>query len=116
MKPTFAEFIRARRVQLSLTQRQVALHVGFKSIAHLSEIEAGNRYPSPDLLDKFAEILRVPVEELRDHDARNPVQSTKELLEERPEMIAAFRRVITEARNLSPEELIKRIEKKDPAA
>ena len=36
-KPTFAEFIRDRRMQLSLNQRQVALNVGFKSIAHLSE-------------------------------------------------------------------------------
>jgi hypothetical protein len=47
-----------------------------------------------------------------DHDARNPIQSAKDLLEERPEMVAAFRRVIAEARYLSAEELIQRVQKK----
>lgn len=112
MKPSLGEFIRSRRDELQLTQRQVAIHVGFKSIAHLSDIEGGNRKPGPDVLPKLAEILRVPLDTLMDHDARNPIQSAKDLLEERPEMVAAFRRVIAEARHLTAEELIQRVQQK----
>ena len=115
MKPSLGEFIRKRRDELKLTQRQVALHVGFKSLAHLSDIEGGNRLPGADVLPKLAEILQVPLDTLRDHDARSPLQSAKALLEERPEMVAAFRRVIAEARHLTPEELIQRVQKKDPS-
>ena len=114
MNPSLGSFIRQRREELKLTQRTVALHVGFKSIAHFSDIEAGNRNPGADVLVKLAEILQVSVETLQDHDVRAPIQATKELLESRPEMVAAFRRVVNKAQTLSPEELLRRIENQDP--
>ena len=114
MKPSLGELIRTRREALGLTQREVAVHLGFKSIAHLSDIESGNRNPGPDVLPKLAEILQVTIEDLKDHDVREPVQATKALLEQRPEMVAAFRRVVREARDLSPEELVRRVQGRDP--
>lgn len=113
MKPSLGEFIRSRREALGLTQRAVALKVGFKSIAHLSDIEGGNRNPGPEVLPLLAEILQVSVEVLQDHDVRVPVQATRTLLEERPEMVAAFRRVVAKAQTMSPEELIRRVEGAD---
>ena len=109
-KPDLGDFIRKRREELGLTQRDVALHVGFKSLAHLSDIEGGNRKPGEEHMRKFAEVLQVEVKDLEEHDARIPVRETKELLEDRPEMVAAFRRVISSARTMSPDDLIRLVE------
>jgi len=54
------------------------------------------------------------VEILKDHDARAPIQEAKDLFEQRPEMVAAFRRVLTQARDLTPDQLIQRIERPNP--
>ena len=110
MKPSLGDFIRQRRVALGLTQRQVAAELGFKSIAHLSDIEGGNRNPAPEVLPRLAEILQVSLEELQNHDARLPVQEIKDLLEKRPDLVAAFRRVAKTAVSLDSAELVRRVE------
>jgi transcriptional regulator with XRE-family HTH domain len=110
MKPSLGDFIRQRRSALGLTQRQVAIELGFKSIAHLSDIEGGNRNPAPEVLPRLAAVLQVSLEELQNHDARLPVQEIKDLLEKRPELVAAFRRVAKTAETLAPEEIIRRVE------
>jgi transcriptional regulator with XRE-family HTH domain len=111
MKQPLGDYIRQRREQLGLTQRAVALHLGFKSIAHLSDIEGGNRNPGPEVLPRLAEILQTTVDELKDRDARAPIQEAKDLFEQRPEMVAAFRRVVEKARGMSAEDLVKRLER-----
>ena len=112
MKPTLGDYIRKRRDVLGLTQRQVAVMVGFKSIAHLSDIEGGKRNPGEDVMEKLAEALGVTAEDLKEHDVRASVQATKELLADRPEMVAAFRRIAEKARDrsITPAELLRRLD------
>jgi transcriptional regulator with XRE-family HTH domain len=112
MKPTLGEFIRKRRDVLGLTQRNVAETVGFKSLAHLSDIEGGKRNPGEDVMPKLAAALQVSIDELEAHDVRASLQATRDLLEDRPELVAAFRRVVNTARDISPEELIRRVERR----
>jgi len=112
MKPTLGEFIKKRRDELGLTQRGVAERVGFKSLAHLSDIEGGKRNPGEDVMPKLAEALQVTLADLEAHDVRASLQATRDLLEDRPELVAAFRRVVNTARGISPEELIRRVERR----
>lgn len=111
VKQSLGDYIRQRREHLGLTQRAVALHLGFKSIAHLSDIEGGNRNPGPEVLPRLADILQTTVDELKDRDARAPIQEAKDLFEQRPEMVAAFRRVVEKARGMSAADLVKRLER-----
>lgn len=110
MPPSFGEFIRQRREQRGLTQRELAVRLGFKSIAHISDIESNKRSPGPDTLPKLAEALDVPIEELKNHDVRVPIQEAKQLFEDRPEMVAAFRRVVDKARGMSADDLLRRLD------
>ena len=111
MTQSIGSYIRKRREELGLTQRAVALAAGFKSIAHLSDIEGGNRNPGPEAMPKLAEALKVSLAELEAHDARVPLQATKEFLETHPHMAAAFRRIVEHTRTLSADEVLRRIEK-----
>lgn len=110
MPKCFSEFIRDRRRHLGLTQRQVAEALGLKSIAFLSDIEAGNRKPSLDLLPALARILETDVETLRAHDIRSPLAEVRTLLEAHPEYAVAFRRVVEHSRDLGADEVLRRIE------
>jgi len=110
MQKSFSDFIRDRRRQLGLTQRQVAEALGFKSIAFLSDIEAGNRKPAREYLPALAEILETDVETLESHDIRGPLAEARTLLENHPEYAVAFRRVIERSRELGPDEVLRRIE------
>lgn len=113
MPPSFGEFIRQRREQRGLTQRDLALRLNFKSIAHISDIEGNKRSPGPDVLPKLAEVLGVSLDELKNHDVRVPIQEAKDLFAEKPEMVAAFRRVVEKARGMSADDLLKRFD--DPS-
>ena len=110
MQKSFSDFIRDRRRQLGLTQRQVAEALGLKSIAFLSDIEAGNRKPSLELLPALARILETDVETLRAHDIRSPLAEVRTLLEAHPEYAVAFRRVVEHSRDLGADEVLRRIE------
>ncbi len=112
MKPTLGEYIKKRRDELGLTQRRVAELVGFKSLAHLSDIEGGKRNPGEDVMPKLAAALNVSLADLEAHDVRASLQATKDLLEERPELVAAFRRIVSAARNMTPDELVERVERR----
>jgi len=110
MLRTFNEFIRDQRRKLNLTQRQVAEAIGLKSIASLSDIEAGNRKPSLELLPALARILQIEVETLKSYDIRNPIAEVKALLKAHPEYAVAFRRLVEHSRDLGPDEVLRRIE------
>lgn len=110
MKPSLGEFIRKRREELGLTQRDLALHVGFKSLAHLSDIESGKRNPGQEHMEKIAEKLEVCLQELESHDVRVSIQEAKELFEDRPDLVPVFRRVLETARNVSADELLRRLD------
>ncbi len=109
MSQTFGQYIRALREKAGLTQRALSQAVGFRSLAHLSDIESGKRHPSRETLPKFAEALGVRLEELEIRDVRSPVDAVKALFAARPEMIGAFSKVVELARTMDADELVRRV-------
>ena len=110
MSKSFGELVRELRMAKGLTQRNVALALGLKSIAFLSEIESGNRNLAEEYWPKLAEVLGTTVEELSAHDVRAPIQQARAMLNRNPEYAVAFRRVVERARELGPEEILRRID------
>jgi transcriptional regulator with XRE-family HTH domain len=111
MSKPFGDFVRDQRRQCGLTQREVAEALGLKSIAFLSDIEAGNRKPAHDLLPALARVLKTDIELLKSHDIRSPLAEVRTLLETHPEYAVAFRRVVEHSKELGADEVLRRIER-----
>ena len=111
MSKSFGDFVRDQRRQCGLTQREVAEALGLKSIAFLSDIEAGNRKPAHDLLPALARVLKTDIEVLKSHDIRSPLAEVRTLLETHPEYAVAFRRVVEHSKELGADEVLRRIER-----
>ena len=60
---TIGQRIKRERLNLNLTQRELAGKVGVGA-PHISKIEAGREIPSDELLGKFADALDCDYEEL----------------------------------------------------
>jgi transcriptional regulator with XRE-family HTH domain len=92
--------------------RALALKAGIKSVAFIADIEKGYRKPAPENLERLAQALETPLEELRELDDRAPVSEIRRLVEENPEWAMAFRKMVKEAQssNLTPRGLVKMIE------
>jgi transcriptional regulator with XRE-family HTH domain len=110
MSKSFGDFIRDQRRQCGLTQREVAQALGLKSIAFLSDIEAGNRKPAHHLLPALAKVLKTDIELLKSHDIRSPLAEVRTLLQAHPEYAVAFRRVVEHSKELGADEVLRRIE------
>jgi len=110
MSKSFGDFIRDQRRQCGLTQREVAQALGLKSIAFLSDIEAGNRKPAHHLLPALAQVLNTDIELLKSHDIRSPLAEVRTLLQAHPEYAVAFRRVVEHSKELGADEVLRRIE------
>lgn len=109
MRQTFGQYIRSLREKGGLTQKALSQAVGFRSLAHLSDIESGKRHPARETLPKFAEALGVSVQELESRDERGPIEALKNLFSSRPEMVAPFLRIVDSAWKLEPDELLDRM-------
>ena len=109
MTGTFGQFIRSLRDERGLTQRALSQAVGFRSLAHLSDIESGKRNPAKETLPKFAKALGVSLEELESRDTRGPIEAAKALFAKRPEMVGAFLKVIEVAKKMDAGELVARV-------
>lgn len=109
MSETFGQHIRSLREAKGLTQRALSQAVGFKSLAHLSDIESGKRNPAKEALPKFAKALGVTLGELESRDTRGPIEAAKALFARKPEMVGAFLKVIEAAKKLDAEELVARL-------
>jgi len=109
MNRPFGHYIRALRKERGLTQRGLSQLVGFRSLAHLSDIEGGKRYPAKSTLVKFAAALGVSLADLESRDTRGPVEAAKALFARRPEMVGAFLKVLAAAQDMNAEELVGRI-------
>lgn len=109
MKETFGQYIRSLREQRGLTQRALSQAVGFRSLAHLSDIESGKRNPAQDTFAKFAKALGVAVADLECRDIRGPIEAAKKLFGRKPEMVGAFLVVIEAAQKMEAEELVARV-------
>jgi len=106
MDRTLGQHIRILREEKGLTQRALSQAVGFRSLAHLSDIEAGKRNPGKETLAKFAKALDVPVSELAHLDTREAIEAAKLLFARRPEMVGVFLKIIAVAKDVSAEELL----------
>lgn len=112
MSETFGQYVRSLREGRGLTQRALSQAVGFKSLAHLSDIESGKRNPAKETLPKFAKALGVSLSDLESHDTRGPIEAAKALFARKPEMVGAFLKIIEVAKKMDAEELVERVTQK----
>ena len=98
-----------------MTQRALSQAVGFRSLAHLSDIESGKRYPAKETLPKFAKALGVMLADIESRDTRGPIEAAKALFARKPEMVGAFLKVIEAAKKMDAEELVARVVRKPEA-
>lgn len=108
---TFGEHIRWLREQRDLSVRELAKSLAV-SAAFLSDVELGRRYPSDEVLERMAKVLKRPVADLKMHDARAPVQELRRIAATNPAMGFALRRVVDDG--ISPEELLEMLKKRRP--
>lgn len=116
MKMTFGQYIRSLRVARGMTQRALSQAVGFRSLAHLSDIEGGKRSPATATFAKFAKALGVTVADLENRDVRGVIEAAKSLFSRKPEMVGAFLKVIEAAKKMDAEELVARVLSKAASA
>jgi transcriptional regulator with XRE-family HTH domain len=109
MSETFGQYVRSLREGRGLTQRALSQAVGFRSLAHLSDIESGKRNPAKETLPKFAKTLGVSLTDLESHDTRGPIEAAKALFARKPEMVGAFLKVIEAAKKMDADELVARV-------
>lgn len=109
MTETFGQYIRSLREGKGLTQRALSQAVGFRSLAHLSDIESGKRNPAKETLPKFAKALGVPLIDIESRDTRGPIEAAKALFARKPEMVGAFLKVIEAAKKMDADELVSRV-------
>lgn len=107
---TFGQHVRDLREKLDLSLRELGEKLGGKTAAFLSDIELGRRFPSPEVLEKMAHVLRTTVEDLKRYDTRPPVEELKKLTSENPAYGLAFRQLV--GKNVSAEELMKFVKSK----
>lgn len=112
MSETFGQYVRSLREGRGLTQRALSQAVGFKSLAHLSDIESGKRNPAKEALPKFAKALGVSLSDLESHDTRGPIEAAKALFARKPEMVGAFLKIIEAAKKMDAGELVERVTQK----
>ena len=116
MKMTFGQRIRELRQERDLSLRDFGEKLGTRanptSLAFLSDLENGRRFPSDEMLAKLAQVLRIPEEHLRSHDQRPPSRDIQDLVEQNPQFGFAFRRAVEAIhnQNLTPDEFANRVE------
>lgn len=115
MTETFGQYVRSLREERGLTQRALSQAVGFRSLAHLSDIESGKRNPAKETLPKFAKALGVTLAELESRDTRGPIEAAKALFVRKPEMVGAFLKIIEAAKKMDAEELVARVTYREKA-
>jgi transcriptional regulator with XRE-family HTH domain len=105
---TLGEIIKQMRENSDFSIREAARRCDV-SAPFLSDIELGRRYPSEDVLARFAKLFKVPVEELKQYDTRESLISLKRLMDADPSWGFALRKVAERASQgkISPEDLLK---------
>ena len=105
---TLGEYIRELREKNDFSLREFAKRLNL-SAPFVSDIELGRRYPSENVLEKIAETLGIPPEELRSYDTRIPMSEIKRLAKTNPAYGIALRKLAD--KKISPEEIIQMAEK-----
>jgi transcriptional regulator with XRE-family HTH domain len=110
---TLGERIRELREALDISLREFARAIGV-SAPFWSDVELGRRHPSDERLQRAAKLLKVPFEELKQHDSRPAVEDFRRVSSADPAFGMAFRRVIDEG--VTPQDLVELAEKKRKAS
>lgn len=83
--------IREQRQRLGLTVRGFAAQIGVAP-PFVTDIEADRRRPGPEVLEKIAGILGIPLGDLQELDPRIPPE-VKEWMDEEPRVASLLRRL-----------------------
>ena len=104
--------LRELRDKADLSLRELAKRIGV-SAPFLSDIELGRRFPSAEILGKLARALKVPLEELKKYDNREPIAELKRLMDSDPKLGFAFRTAVEKVKSgeLTAEDIIARLSK-----
>lgn len=109
MEP-LGKHIRELRDKQDLSLREFARQLGC-SAAFISDVELGRRYPSENVLEDIAGILKTTVEKLKAHDTRAPIEDIKKATAKNPRYALALRTVIDS--KISPDELLEFMKNRD---
>jgi len=93
--------VRELRNKRDLSIRELAKLIE-RSPSMISEIEAGNRFPSEDMMGVLSRALRCTVDDLRQHDWRPRKREVNELVANNPDLGWVFRTVVDKAREGVP--------------
>ena len=110
MTQRIGEKIRELREEQDISLREFAKNLDL-SAAHMSDIELGRRYPSPELLKRIAGKLDTPVEELEKLDFRPPLEELKRMAEGNPTYGFALRKMLE--KEISPQAILDYVEKQN---
>jgi transcriptional regulator with XRE-family HTH domain len=105
---TLGERIRARRLELGITLRELGRRVEV-SAPYLTDLEAGRRHPSPEVLQRIAAALELPAAELEKLDTRLSPE-VRRWVETQPE-VARLLRTLQGAPRKRREEVLRRMRK-----
>ena len=105
---TLGQKLRELREKADLSLRELATRLDV-SAPFLSDIELGRRYPSEEVLARMAVTLKIPADELKLYDVREPVADMKRLMEQNPRLGFAFRTVVEGVKSgrLTSEDLLR---------
>jgi transcriptional regulator with XRE-family HTH domain len=103
---TLGQRIRARRLELAITLRELARRVGV-SAPYLTDLEAGRRHPSPEVLGRMAEALGLPASELEALDRRLSPE-VRRWVETQPD-VARLLRTMQSSPRRRREEMLRRL-------
>lgn len=103
-------FIRDKRIEKKMTQRQLAIAAGFKSSGTVSDIENGFRYPGEEFLPALADALGISLADLQKYDDRLPVRAAQTAVRSHPDLAGVLRRVVESAKHIPADELARRID------
>jgi transcriptional regulator with XRE-family HTH domain len=99
---SLGQYLRELRDKRDISLREFAKKLDC-SAAFVSDVELGRRYPSEKVLKDMARVLGVSIDELKERDARPPVEEMKRRAADDPRLTLAFRTLV----DLPPEQLLK---------
>lgn len=69
----FSDNLKKRRLQMGLSQEELAKHVGYSSRSSVAKLEAGTASVTTQKLQRIAQVLDISVDELIGIDAQSPI-------------------------------------------
>jgi transcriptional regulator with XRE-family HTH domain len=110
---TLGQRVRQRREELDLSLREFAKQLQC-SPPFISDVEHGRRFPSEPMLLEMARVLKLDLDELKQHDPRAPLEEIRRMAEQDPSYAFAFRTLID--RKLSADEMLRLVQGRTPSA